>query len=242
MNSYPTMTYSSPANYTIGISETDKRERLYDAFREYKREFYTTEMLLQILQSKAGGDINREAFTQIFNMIQKSPEGKFKIEDFIAHYLESEDLLAKKIETAKQQLNQALAIENQLETILQDQLDSMNTVNVTPSTEQIFWLNVLEAENDVRNDVTGKLERKFFASCFIQAECGKNAYTTPPNESLENPCWFAPLRITINSKEIKQIVVRIKDVLNFDYGFAVLKVVQFQNQKKKEGLAGFGVE
>lgn len=94
------------------------------------------------------------------------------------------EILNSKISTDSIKINQFYAIENQLHTLLEEELIHVNRKSLHDSREKIFWINVFEAEI-----VKGPLRSQFDWPVYLVIQFGDLQFRTRVSENLRSPVW-----------------------------------------------------
>lgn len=127
--------------------------------------------------------MDREVFAQLFTRVKKSERSEFHITDWVNVYLEAEEILNSKVQTDSIKLNQYYAIENQLQTLLEEELSQLSK-KPTLTNESSFWINIFEAEI-----TKGSVRSEFENPVSVVIEVGSQQFRTRPSDNLSAPLW-----------------------------------------------------
>lgn len=116
--------------------------------------------------------------------MKKTERSEFNIKDWVNIYLEAEEILISKINSNNIKLNQYYAVENQLHTLLEEELIQVNKKAIKEKRENYFWINVFEAEI-----TKGSFRSQFEKPVFVLVQVGDQQYRTRVSDNLRAPIW-----------------------------------------------------
>jgi len=220
---------------TAQVHLAQKVDAIYHSLREHKIDqkeseqyidIYTPDILLRILDAKAGRQVNREVFLELFARVNKDMRSQFNIYDWINVYIEAEDILVDKMERCKLRLSDLHAQENQLQSWLEAELQ--NIKDLTKRGERSLWITVLDGEM-----MEDQVKKPFNAQTYAVIRYGDRIFESNLSEDQYRPTWNQAFKILLNDYD-KFFTISLMDQRGTEYGSIKLNVVHFEDQKKRK--------